>query len=105
VRDAIPSSPPSAVERCADRLGDLLITADTVAVRLGRPLLGPWHGLLAWLGLGGLALLVVEVAPLPGTVAALLLAVMRSLAIDGDTGSRRAGARRADGGEACGTGE
>jgi hypothetical protein len=98
--------PPSLVERCAERLGDVLVVADGLVARRGRRLLAWWRAALAVIGLGGLATLVVLVAPLPGAAAVLLLAVMGSLTVDGDPGSWQARGRDAvPGGEARGTGE
>jgi hypothetical protein len=103
MRDAMPSS---FVECCAGRVGGALAAADGLIARRGGRLLGWYRSTLAMVGLGGLSILVVEVAPLPGTVAALLLAVVRSLTVDGESGSWHArGHVVATGGEACGTGE
>lgn len=103
MRDPVPSS---LVERCAGRFGDVLAAADGLLARRGGRLLGWCRPALAMVGLGGLAILVVEVAPLPGTVAALVLAVVRSLSVEGEPGSWRTRGRDAvTGGEACGTGE
>ena len=103
--DAIPSS---LVERYAERLGDTLAAADALVARRGRRLLVWLRVALAAVGLGGLALVLVGMAPFPEVAAVVaVLAAMGSLSADGASpGSRRARGRRAmTGGEACGTGE
>jgi hypothetical protein len=94
VRDAIPSS---VVERCAERLGDVLAAADALVVWRGPRLVGWWRAVLVSVGLGGLALLVVGVVPVAGVVAAaVVLALVGCLGVDGvEPGSWRAPKRRA----------